>query len=355
MEIIKKVNLRMLRNLLFFIILIVLTFWFIFKDQDMGELFAVVKSANSAYVLLGLFLMFLFYLTEAYNIRSILKSFGEKISLPSALKFTLIGFFFSSITPAASGGQPVEIYYMTKEKISGANATLALLIQLCGYQISTISLGIICAILNPAILQGGLIWLFLLGLALNGTALALLLIGVFSKKLTMKLVNLCIKILKFFKFKNVDSKKDRIEKGLEQYNESAIYIKSHKEEFIKAILRVFFQIAFYYSVPFCVYKAFGLSGNNLFQIFTMQAVLYTTVSGIPLPGAIGITETVFLGIFGVAFGKELLHASMLLSRGITFYWYVIVSLVVVILNAIKMKDVKGEIDKEVMALEAEQL
>ena len=157
-----------------------------------------------------------------------------------------------------------------------------------------------------------------MGLLLNGSALALLLIGVFSKKLTKKLVNTFINILKFFKLKNVDRKKDRIEEGLEQYNESAIYIKSHKEEFIKAILRVFLQIGFYYSVPFCVYKAFGLSGNNFFQIFTMQAVLYTTVSGIPLPGAIGISETVFLGIFGVAFGEELLHASMLLSRGITF-------------------------------------
>ena len=342
----KRAIIKMARNLIFFILLIFLTFWLIFKDQDMNELYRVVKSANILYILLGIIVMLMYYLMESYNIRSLLKSFDEKITIFSALKFTWIGFFFSAITPAASGGQPLEIYYMTKEKISGAKATMALLIQLCGFQISTISLGIICAIINPIILQSGLIWLFLLGLTINGFALIIMLICVFSKRLTKKMVNIVIKLLKIFKLKNVEERKIRIEKGVEKYNESSIYIKSNKKEFIKAILRVFIQICLYYSVPFCVYKAFGLNSYNFFQIFTMQAILYTTVSGLPLPGAIGISESVFLGIFETAFGSELLSGAMLLNRGITFYLYVIVSLVVVVINALIMRDTKGEIDKE---------
>ena len=347
----RKAILRMIRNLLFFLILIILTFWILFKDQDINELFNTIKSANSFYILLGILLMFLFYVTEAFNIHSILKSFGEKISILKALKFTLIGFFFSAITPAATGGQPVEIYYMTKEKISGAKATIALLMQLCGYQISTISLGIICAILNPSILNGGIALLFLIGIIINGFALIMMLICIFSKKLTEKVLNLFLKILKFFKVKNLDSKEKRAREGLERYSESSNYIKLHKKEFIKAILRVFIQIIFYYSVPFCVYKAFGLNTYNFFQIFIMQAVLYTVVSGLPLPGAVGISETMFLTIFEVAFGSMLINGSMLLIRGITFYFYVIISLIVVIINAIRMKDVKGEIDKEVIEIE----
>lgn len=350
----KKANLRMVRNLIFFIGLIIATFWLLFKDQDIGELINIVKSANKTYTLLGFFIMLLYYLTEAYNVRRILKIFGDKISMLSALKFTWIGFFFSAITPAATGGQPVEIYYMSKEKISGANATMALLIQLCGFQISTISLGIICGIINPTIFQSGIIWLFLLGLLINGFALSIMLICIFSHKLTKKVVNLFLKILKFFKIKNIDSKKEKIEEGLEKYKESSIFIKSHKGEFIKAILRVFVQICFYYSIPYCVYRSFGLNTYSLIQIFTMQAVLYTTVSGLPLPGAIGISETVFLGIFERVFGKELLSGAMLLNRGITFYWFVIISLIVVIINAVIMKNVKGEIDEEVEKIESEK-
>ncbi len=347
----KKANLRMLRNLIFFILLIFLTFWLIFKDQDMEELYNVIKSADITFVIIGVLIMLMYYLMEAYNIKSILKAFGDKISILSALKFTWIGFFFSSITPAATGGQPVEVYYMTKEKISGANATMALLMQLCGFQISTIFLGIICAIINPQALQNGLIWLYMLGLTINGFALVIMLICVFSKKLRDKIVNLVIKLLKLFKVKKLDEKKQRIEDGLEKYNESSIFIKSHKKEFAKCVARVFVQICLYYSIPFCVYKGFGLNTHNFFQVFTLQAILYTTVSGLPLPGAIGVSESVFLGLFKDIFGVNLLSGAMLLNRGITFYWYVIVSLVVVLVNAVRMKNVNGEIDEEVIRFE----
>ena len=347
----KKINLRMIRNLLFFIGLIVLTFWLLFKDQDMDEIINVLKSADKNFIALGAILMFLYYVTESYNIRCVLESFGEKVSILRSLKYTFIGFFFSSITPAASGGQPVEMYYMTKENISGAKATMTLLIQLCGFQISTILLGIICAIINPSTLEGGITFLFCVGVTINGIALAAMLVCIFSKKLTIKLLNIFIKIMKLVKIKNVDEKKEKIEKGLEKYNESAIFIKTHKGEFVKAILRVFIQIAFYYSVPYCVYRAFELNTYNYFQIFSMQAVLYTTVSGLPLPGAVGVSETVFLGIFSTAFGGELIHGAMLQNRIITFYFYVILTLIVVIMNAAKTKDVKGEIDKQIMEIE----
>ncbi len=343
-----RADLKMIRNIIIFIGLIVFTFWFLFKDQDMNELRNIIVSANDWFVLAGVGIMMLYFLSEAFNIKCVLKALGEKVGLLSCLKYTWIGFFFSAITPAASGGQPVEIYYMSKQDIPGPKATLALLIQLCGFQISTISLGVICAIINPSILNSGLIWLFLVGVLINSIALFFMLVSIFSKKITAKLVNFFVWILKKAKAKNIELKKKRIEDGLAKYNENAVFIKTHKAEFAKAILRVFIQICFYHSVPYFIYRAFGLNELSFFQLFTMQAVLYTTVSGLPLPGAIGVSESVFLGIFGVAFGTELLKGAMLLNRVDTFYLFVIISLIVVIINAIRMKNVKGEIDKQVL-------
>lgn len=349
-----KARRRMLRNLLLFIGLIILTFGLIFKDQDLNEIYNLIVSADIKFLLLGVCLMMATYLIESYNVRAVLKALGEKnVSLFSALKYTFIGFFFSAITPAATGGQPVEVYYMNKDKISGGNATMALLIQLCGFQISTISIGIICAILNPDLLKDGLLWFFLLGITINGLALSLMLMCVFSRKLTEKLVDKSMKILAFFKVKNIELKRKAIMDGMEKYKEGSIFINAHKGEFIKAILRVFIQILIYYMVPYCVYRAFGLNSYSLFQMLPMQAVLYTIVSGLPLPGAIGVSETAFLKIFGPAFGATLLSGAVLLSRVITFYLFVIVSLSVVIVTAFKKKDVIGEIDESAFAYENE--
>lgn len=352
MSIRKKSNLKMIRNIVLFIILIIFTFWFIFKDQDLNDLIKTIKSVDSLYVFVGAFFMLLTYLMESYNVRSVLKTLGErKISMFKALKFTWIGFFFSAITPAATGGQPVEVYYMTKEKISGANGTMAMLLQLCGFQISTLLISIICAIIYPSILKDGIIWFYLLGIILNSIALSFMLIGIFSKKITKKLVNVFIKLLKLSKVKNVDKKKEKIEEGLNRYNESALFIKNHKTEFVKAVLRVFIQIIFFHSIPYFVYRAFGLTSYSFMEVFAMQAILYTTVSSLPLPGSIGVSETLFLKIFGIAFGVNLLSGAMLIYRFISFYFYIIVSVIVVILNAIKMKNVSGEVDQTVKELE----
>ena len=72
--------------------------------------------------------MVLYFLCETINVTRTLKILGEKSIFLKNFKYTLIGFFFSSITPAASGGQPMEIYYMSRDGLNVANSTLALLL-----------------------------------------------------------------------------------------------------------------------------------------------------------------------------------------------------------------------------------
>lgn len=344
----KKSAIKMIRNLIFFVLLIVFTFWFIFKDQDINELIKTIGNVNIFYVLIGAFFMFMTYIMEAYNVRSVLVALGErKIPILKALKFTWIGFFFSAITPAATGGQPVEVYYMNKEKIKVSNGTMAMLLQLCGFQISTILISIICAILNFDMLKDGMIWFYLLGLSLNTIALTFMLIGVFSKKITRKLINVLIRIIKFFKVRNMEKKIDKIEESLEQYNDSAIFIKTHKSEFIKSILRVTVQIIFYHSIPYFIYKAFGLNTYSYLKILSIQSVLFITVSSLPLPGAIGVSETLFLRIYGKIFGKLLLNGAMLIFRFVSFYLYIIIASIVVVINGIRMRSVSNDVDKNI--------
>ena len=157
----------------------------------------------------------LYFSVEAYNTKKILESFKQNISFLKSLKFTMIGFFFSSITPASSGGQPMQIYYMAKEKINVSHSTMALLINLCGYLISTIFIGILCAIFNPEIISGKLFYLFIIGTLFNAISLTFTSIGIFSKNLSLKIIKVIISILKFFKFKKIDKIQKTLYKELD--------------------------------------------------------------------------------------------------------------------------------------------
>ena len=72
---------KLLMNFIFFSLLFIGTYYIIFKDQDIYSLVDNLKHVNLFYIFIGFLLMLCFYLLEAINVKNILKSFGEKITL----------------------------------------------------------------------------------------------------------------------------------------------------------------------------------------------------------------------------------------------------------------------------------
>lgn len=331
----KKKSKKIYINLLIFILLIIFTFSLVLKDQDVTEILKISATVKKQYILIAMLAMGVFIVCESINIGRILKELGEKSKFISNVRYTLIGFFFSAITPAASGGQPMEIYYMHKDNISVAHSTLALLMQLCSIQIVTITVGIISAVLHFEVLKSGLIYLLILGIILNSSALMLLIIAIYSKKLSEGLIKFVVNILKFFRIRNIEKKQEKLEKELDSYQTSAKYIKEHRILMLKTVLTTAVQMLAYYTVPYWIYLAFGLNNSNIFDILTLQAVLYATVSGIPSPGSVGVSEGGFLGIFRNAFPETVISSAMLLSRGVNFYLLILISAIVVVISTFR--------------------
>ena len=202
---------KLIRNMIIFILLIILTFYIILKDQNIDSVFQILGTVKLQYVLIGITCMCIYVLGEAINIGRTLKALKEKSSFFNNIKYALIGFFFSGITPAASGGQPMQIYYMYKDGIAVSNSTLALLLNLTSMQICTIGIALVSLIFNHQYMNKLLIIFFIVGIALNSSALILLLIGVFSKRLSKWLIYFAIKVLKLFRVKNIESKKEKFE------------------------------------------------------------------------------------------------------------------------------------------------
>lgn len=333
----KKKTMKYFRNLILFLFLIFLTFYVLLRDQNMGELFEIIKSVKLPFIFLGIFCMVIYFTCESFNLRRNLNALGEKVTIFNTLKYSLIGFFFSSITPAASGGQPMQIYYMHKDGIKAANSTLALVINLWSFQIVTISMALISVCFFHSYLDLGLVILFIIGITLNSAALALLIIGIFSKKLSTGLVNIAIKFMKKVKIKHIEEKEESLKKALDKYNGSAKYIRKNRKIILNQFIIAFIQQVAYYSVPFCVFKSFGFTGVNFVKMVSLQSIVYATVSGIPSPGAVGVSEGAFVSIFKMIFTEKVINGAMLLNRGISFYLCVLICAIIVIISTFKDK------------------
>lgn len=327
---------KIIFNFIIFILLFAATYYIIFRKQDMSVLLDNLKSVDPYFIAISFICMLLYYLFEAFNVNNLLRAFGEKISFFKSINYALTGAFYSAITPGGSGGEPMQVYYMSKDNIKVSHSSLALLIHLFCHLLSIVVFGILSVIFNNGVIDRKLFILFLIGLSFNAIVLILYSIGIFSKKLTDKLIKLLEKILKALKIKKVKKINSKIDNELELFHESAEFIKKNKKEFIKAIIASFIQLLINYSIPYFIYRSFGLNDFNLLYIVSLQAILYCTVSCLPLPGTVGINETVFLVLYSHIYTEQNIMDALLLQRGITFYLFVFINLIVVIINNIRL-------------------
>ena len=96
---------------------------------------------------------------------------------------------------------------MSKDDIAVSSSTIALLLNLTSMQIITISMALVSVFFCYESLNSALIIFFVIGIMLNLSALILLLVSIFSEKLSKGIIHYVIKLLKFFKVRNIESKK----------------------------------------------------------------------------------------------------------------------------------------------------
>lgn len=345
----KKTIIQNIFKYTIFLILIVVTFYVVFKQNDFSNFLDNLKHANLLYIGLGILCMFVFLGAEASNIRLILKNLGHKLSFLQVFRYSLVGFFFSSITPSSTGGQPAQIFFMNKDDIPVAHSTLALLVELMGYQLALGLLALIGFVLNFDILihhLGNIKFLVFLGIGINLLIITCLLVVIFSKRLALKIVDGITKILSFFHYSKVDKFEESFKSQIEEYHRCSIYLKENKRVLIQVLITNIVQLSAYHAVPYFVYLSFGLTGTRAFTIILMEAVLYIAVASLPFPGAVGVSEGSFMIMFKMFFPESLLASAMIISRGISFYLFVLISGIGVIWSFLTTKRKKTNTKKD---------
>ena len=111
---------------------------------------------------------------------------------------------------------------------------------------------------------------------------------------------------------------------MDVYRETAAYLKAHKGVIVSVILITFVQRMALFAVTWMVYLSLRLNGTPAQDIVLLQGVISVSVDMLPLPGGMGISETLFLKIFRTVFAVLTLPA-MVLSRGLSYYSQLLIS------------------------------
>lgn len=322
---------KILSAVLFFL-LAALTFYIVFQKQDFGELMEAIRQMQKGYLVLAVLTALFFVSAEGILIWYLLRSIGEKTGLFRCLKYSFTGFFYSGITPSATGGQPMQLYYMSKDGHKIADSTVVLMSVATAYKLVLVLMGVGVTIFWWRPLKwhlGPYLPLYFLGLFLNAVLvvalLAIMLNGPGMERFLCAAERLLVKL---HLMKPSEKRRESIHAMVGQYQQTVGFLKSHGRVIAFLIGFTFVQRCSVFILTWFIYKGMGLSGTDAFTVMALQAVVYIAVDMLPLPGSQGITELMYAAVFRNVFVGGTLTVSMCVTRGLNFYMLLIVSAIV---------------------------
>ena len=311
----------------FFLLVMALSFYTVFHGQDMGQIRQAMSRLSPAALFAAMCTALFFVSAEGIMIHYLLRSLNGHSSLRRCIVYSFIGFFYSGITPSATGGQPMQLYYMTKDRNSMSESSVVLMTVALLYKLVLVLIGIATLVFWHGPLRSFLreyFPLFLLGLLL-----AVMLAPRSMKRIISGIEKLLVRarILKAS-----GKRQEKIEQFVDGYRGAVNFLLEHKGKVLAVCLFTLVQRASVFVLTWIIYLGFSLEGTDGLSIMLLQATVYIAVDMLPVPGAQGITEMMYRSVFGSIFKGQYLMPSLYVTRGINFYFVLLVSLGVVAAN-----------------------
>ncbi len=212
-------------------------------------------------------------------------------------------FFFNSITPFSTGGQPFQAYALKRCNVTLSDSTSQLLLNFVAYQISLNIVSIFCVIMYFNRLYSSIdnfIIFLVVGFSINMLIMILLILIGTSKLFGRALIGLINGICKIkFINKLVGDKTEDVTKYVNEMQSAFKEMGHNIHIWLICLLTKVLANIIYYVIPFVGFRVFAveISMENFLYCFALTSFCLTTTIWVPLPGASGGAELVFLILF----------------------------------------------------------
>lgn len=342
-------NYQKIFNFLFLLLTFGVVLYIGFSGNDMESLGQALRNLSPVYLLACLGCWLLYILMDALAIHHFLRMQGKKIKLWQSLHAAMTGVYYSNITPGATGGQPMEMYRLSKYGVSIGISGSGMAVKFIIFQAVLLVSGAVLWIGHASFVAAhteGLRWFVLLGYLVNFFSIGLLVLMAISRRAVRWVIDKCISIgTKLRLCKNPEAAREKWENHCENFLSSIQLVIRHPKDVLIQCLIALAQLMSLMLVIIAIYHALGLSGVTSGQIITMGVLLYIGASYTPLPGASGAQEGGFAVLFKGIFPDAQLFVALLLWRFSTYYLTILAGAVMTVVeNIVSLR--KGHAKRE---------
>lgn len=330
----RRFNGGVIFNLIVIGISVFLLYQFLTSENGLIDLLKSKDSFILGWAIVGMIIFDLNMIVDAIVTMIYIRMKFKNFRFIDAVKVAFVGVFFGAITPSNTGGQPMQLFVLSKMNVSVGFGSACMTQKFIVYQYVTMAISIFSIIAKFEFFQDSFtnFWssaFIVLGFLTQVLVTVMFIIICYSAKITAWLLKLVSKILRKLKFiKEPDKKIRKLKKEFIQFHKANKMISSDKKRFAIIIALVFVQVLMILSVPYFIYLAFdmprnsvhqGLPTGNIFDFICIQSFVLFTSNLIPLPGASGGAELAFSMYFGRYFGDKRILPAILLWRFIVYY------------------------------------
>ncbi len=300
-------------------------FWEYIKDSKPGWLAAAFVS------------MLAYILFDALMVHCLLKGFGHARSLTNCVTYAASDLYFSAITPSATGGQPMEAYYMVKDGVPAIISTVVMLTYLLLYTLSIVIIELVCLIFGPfTFLSYSVLSRVLIaaGAAIQLGLTVLYGMLLWNEGMLRKILHWGLKLLARLRIvRNHDKRRQKLDVTMDEYAEATKLLRGHRTLLWKTLLLNLAHRASQILVTAFCFLAGGGALSQAPKLFAMQANVVIGASCVPIPGAMGVSDFLMLDGFSSLMSAQQAANLELLARSTSFYICVLLSGIIVLVKS----------------------
>ena len=323
------------------------------------------------YGIFALISLALCYIFKGAKMSVLCKTATGKWHFKTCLQTGVVGHYYNYVTPLAVGGQPFEIYHLSKHGVTGGTAVSLPVATYFMHQLAFVILGVLSLVLfsvdafmiveNFKDVAGAITLLY--AMAMIGLVLCLLtpvgvLLFCLFPKFGSRIVGWAIKVGGKLKFvKDVNETTAKTVKNLETNAKCLKKISRTPLAFWSATFISFLEHLALCSIAYFTLKLFGFdlmpNPNGLMEwvcVVVLSMIIYSAVSFIPTPGNAGAADLSFFALFkscilpcvsvaGISF------IAMLFWRILSYYAFIIIGFILLRRWKRKDKKTKEEIEQ----------
>ena len=307
---------------LFLILILFVTLCNIYDKESIKLIFENIQNIKLYFVLICFGIIFIYFFLQGLYMKIVLKTLNYDITLKKGMFYSIVEFYFSGITPSSTGGQPVQLYYMTRDNIPIRKSYITLMLNTIYFKLIMLIFGIGVLIVNNSyVFNSTMVYklFFWIGFIVDLLIIVLGILLIFKTNLIEAIYIRLIDFLKKFKIFNSKLKNFDSSEVMNRYKDEINFVKTHKKTIFFTFVITFLQRLALFSIIYVVYRALGYNTYTYIELLIIQLSVQVSIEAVPLPGGAGLSESMLHYIFVMIFSSQMADIGMLLTRTFTFY------------------------------------